>query len=132
MATAPTGLLDSTPAAAAPDELGELRGAFNERLREDRRRLITLRTTMGHPQKGLQSTVEELRFLAHRMCGASAMFGCPALAAAAHALTEELSARRRLEPGDAGAPSPVTLDVLIDLLVSMDEQTRCENRNGRD
>jgi HPt (histidine-containing phosphotransfer) domain-containing protein len=110
--------------ASKPDALGDLRGAFNQRLGEDRGRLITLRDKMGQPQQGAQTTVEELHFLAHRMCGASAIFGCPALAAAAHAFIEELSAKHRLEVGDSGSPPPPTLDVLIDLLCSMDDQTR--------
>jgi HPt (histidine-containing phosphotransfer) domain-containing protein len=108
--------------ASTPDELGGLRGAFNKRLGEDRGRLITLRAKMGQPQKGAQSTVEELHFLAHRMCGASAIFGCPALAAAAHAFIEELSAKHRLEVGVSGSPPLPTLDVLIDLLCSMDDR----------
>jgi hypothetical protein len=119
MTTAPT---------AAPDGLGELRGTFNKRLRADRRRLITLRATMVHRQDGAQSTFEELHFLAHRMCGASAIFGRPALADAAYAFIEELSARRRLEPGDGASPPVVTLDVLIELLFSMDDQSRHDNR----
>jgi HPt (histidine-containing phosphotransfer) domain-containing protein len=110
--------------ASTPDVLGDLRGAFDKRLREDRGRLNTLRATMVQPQQDSKSTVEELHFLAHRMCGASAIFGFPALAAAAHALIEELSARRRLEAGDSGSPTMPTLDVLIDLLFGMDDQTR--------
>jgi hypothetical protein len=98
--------------ASTPDELGDLR------------RLITLRATMGQPQVGAKATVEELRFLAHRMCGASAIFGCPALAAGAHAFIEELSARGGLEAADSRSSTFLTLDVLIDLLFSMDDQTR--------
>jgi HPt (histidine-containing phosphotransfer) domain-containing protein len=122
----------ATAFTTPPDELRDLRGAFNKRLGEDCRRLITLRATMGHPPEGAQSSVEELHFLAHRMCGASAIFGCPALAAAAHAFIDELSARRRLEPGDVGARKLVTLDVLIDLLIGMDDQTRPDNRKRSD
>jgi HPt (histidine-containing phosphotransfer) domain-containing protein len=103
-------------AASTPDELDHLRGAFNRRLREDRGRLIALRTSMVQPQEGAQSTFEELHFLAHRMCGASAIFGCPALAAAAQSFIEELSARRSPEVGNSGPPRLQTLDVLIDLL----------------
>jgi HPt (histidine-containing phosphotransfer) domain-containing protein len=130
MAKAPTTPLDSTRAAAAPDELSELRGTFNKRLREDRGRLIALRATMLHRQEGAKSTFEELHFLAHRMCGASAIFGCPALAAAAHAFIEEHSARRSLQPAESGLPPLLTLDVLIDLLLSMDDRTSHDNRNG--
>jgi hypothetical protein len=124
--------MTTEPAAVALDELGDLRGAFNKRLRADRRRLITLRATMVHRQEGTQSTFEEMHFLAHRMCGASAIFGCPPLAAAAYAFIEELSARRRLEPGDGGSQPLATLGVLIDLLFSMDDQSRHANRKRPD
>jgi hypothetical protein len=128
MVTAPTPPLDSTADAAAADALGDLRGAFNKRLRADRRRLVTLRATMAHRQEGVQSTFDELHFLAHRMCGASAIFGCSELAAAARAFIDELSARRGLEPGDGHSPPFATLDVLIDLLFGMDDKTRHGNR----
>jgi HPt (histidine-containing phosphotransfer) domain-containing protein len=121
--------MTTAPAAAAPDELSDLRGAFNKRLRADRRRLITLRAAIAHRQDGAQSTFEELHFLAHRMCGASAIFGCPALAAAAHAFIEELSASSMLGPRDSAAPL-TTLGVLIDLLFSLDDQSRHANRNS--
>jgi HPt (histidine-containing phosphotransfer) domain-containing protein len=115
-------------APTTPDELSDLRGAFNTRLREDCRRLISLRATIVHPQEGAQSTVEELHFLAHRMCGASAIFGRPALAAAAHAFIDELSARRSLEAGGGASPPLATLDVLIDLLSRMDDKAPHDNR----
>jgi hypothetical protein len=121
MATAPSMPLDSTKAAAAPDELSDLRDTFNKRLREDRGRLITLRATLLQRQGGAQSTFEELHFLAHRMCGASAIFGCPALAAAAQAFIEEHSARGSVQSAESGLPPLLTLDVLIDLLFSMDD-----------
>ncbi len=110
--------------AAADDVLSDLRGAFNKRLRSDRRRLVTLRAMIFHRRKVAAATFDEMQFLAHRMCGAAAIFAFPVLAAAAHALLDALPARRLLEAGSEDRPPFLSLDALIELMVRMDDSPR--------
>jgi Hpt domain len=116
--------------ATPTDALGDLRSAFNRRLREDRRRLVTLRATMLYRQQVAAATFDEMHFLAHRMCGAAAIFAFPLLAAAAHLLIDEVSARRVLKAGINERPSFLTLDALINLLFRMDEQPPHDSRKN--
>jgi len=102
----------------ACDPMRELRGAFDKRQRSDRRRLVTLRAAMRHRQDVTLMTWEELHFIAHRMCGAAAIFDFPTLAQAAQTLLDELTARAL---GQIQQPAQLmSLDPLIDLLFRMD------------
>jgi HPt (histidine-containing phosphotransfer) domain-containing protein len=95
----------------------QLRGAFYTRLRNDRARLATLSAELARTDEDVAPVLEELRVLAHRMCGAAAIFEAPDIGDAANTLEQTLLTAID-EHADGTDPAvSAALEALVNLLV---------------
>jgi HPt (histidine-containing phosphotransfer) domain-containing protein len=116
--------LDRTAAAIlAADTFEQLQEAFYVRLRQDRARLVALSSTLVRCGENPTLPFEELASFAHRLRGASAIFGAAELRDAAHELEVAAQAARELraDAGDSQVRSAVAL--LTDLLAAVTDET---------
>jgi HPt (histidine-containing phosphotransfer) domain-containing protein len=116
--------LDRTAAAIlAADTFEQLQEAFYTRLREDRVRLVALSTALARCGANPTLPFEELASFAHRLRGASAIFGATEIRDAAHELEAAAHAAqdRRADEGDSQVWSALTL--LADLLAAVTDET---------
>jgi HPt (histidine-containing phosphotransfer) domain-containing protein len=105
----------------AEDLFEQLQLAFYTRLRKDRVRLVVLATTLTGSRANPDPVFEELGTFAHRLRGASAIFGAAEVRDAAEALEVAAQAARDdyADEGDGRVWSALAL--LSDLLASMTE-----------
>jgi chemotaxis protein histidine kinase CheA len=116
--------LDQTAAAIlAADTFEQLQEAFYTRLRQDRVRLVVLNTTLAHCGANPALPFEELASFAHRLRGASAIFGAAEIRDAAHGLEAAAHAARdrRADAGDSRVCSALAL--LADVLAAVTDST---------
>jgi HPt (histidine-containing phosphotransfer) domain-containing protein len=116
--------LDRTAVAIlATDTFEQLQEAFYTRLRMDRVRLVVLSNTLARCSENPALTFEELASFAHRLRGASAIFGAAEIQDAAHGLEVAAHAarERRADEGDSQVWSALAL--LADLLAAVTDST---------
>jgi HPt (histidine-containing phosphotransfer) domain-containing protein len=116
--------LDRTAAAIlAADTFEQLQEAFYTRLRKDRVRLVVLSTALARCGANPALPFEELASFAHRLRGASAIFGAAEIRDAAHELEVAAHAAqdRRADQGDSQVWS--ALASLADLLSAVTDST---------
>jgi len=93
----------------------QLRGAYFDRLQGDRAQLAAIRLELGEMPGSKATAIEHLRQLAHRMCGAAAIFEAGDIFMAAEILERAATDAART-PG-AGSPAVHTaLDTLLNQL----------------
>jgi len=117
--------LDRTAAGIlAADTFEQLQEAFYSRLRQDRERLAVLSTALTRCDANLALPFEELASFAHRLRGASAIFGAAEIRDAAHELEVAAHAARErcAKEGDSQVWSALAL--LADLLAAVTDETR--------
>ena len=116
--------LDRTAAAIlAADTFEQLQEAFYTRLRKDRVRLAVLSTALAHCGANPALPFEDLASFAHRLRGASAIFGAAEIRDAARELEVAAHAARdrHADEGDSQVWSALTL--LADLLAAVTDET---------
>jgi HPt (histidine-containing phosphotransfer) domain-containing protein len=116
--------LDRTAAAIlAADTFEQLQEAFHTRLRKDRVRLVVLSNALAHCGENSALPFEELASFAHRLRGASAIFGATEIQDAAHELEVAAHAARdrRANAGDSQVWSALAL--LADVLAAVTDST---------
>lgn len=109
----------SAKAPATPqNHFEQLRGAFHTRLRWDRARLASLSNELQHAEGDSALIFDELRVVAHRICGAAAVFEAPEIGTAAYTLEQALitAIQAHAERTDPSVSGP--LDALLDLLAA--------------
>jgi HPt (histidine-containing phosphotransfer) domain-containing protein len=108
-------------AVLADDTFEQLQVAFYARLRKDRVRLVVIGTTLARSGSDPAPAFEELRNFAHRLRGASAIFGAVEIRDAAQALEEaaHIAQTEHADEGDGQVWSSLAL--LSDLLASVTE-----------
>jgi HPt (histidine-containing phosphotransfer) domain-containing protein len=110
------------PRPSAPmqpgDEFEALRAAFCERLYSDRVELLQLSEQLARPDSDPPAIYYRVHTVAHRVCGAAAMFEAAEIAAAAIALEQAALAATKpdAERAEAGAQVRSALQDLIELL----------------
>jgi HPt (histidine-containing phosphotransfer) domain-containing protein len=102
--------------ATPQNHFEQLRGAFHTRLRWDRARLASLSSELQHAEGDSALIFDELRVVAHRICGAAAVFEAPEICTAAYKLEQALltaihAHAERTEPNVSAL-----LDALLELL----------------
>jgi HPt (histidine-containing phosphotransfer) domain-containing protein len=99
-----------------------LRGAFYTRLRSDHARLADLSAELIRHDDVLP-VFEDLRVLAHRMCGAAAIFEAPDIGDAANTLEQTLlhAINQRADGTDPGVWA--ALEALVNLLTLMSNRS---------
>jgi HPt (histidine-containing phosphotransfer) domain-containing protein len=102
---------------ALDDAQESLRRKFHQRLQSERVQLAGLATTLTQAGKNTDSAFEELRWCAHRMHGAAAIFEYADVAAAAHAL--EYASEAALV-AHAGSFEPSVWAALVSLVGILD------------
>ncbi len=118
----------ASAAAVSETHFEQLRGAFYTRLRSDRARLATLSAELVHADEDVMPVFEELRVLAHRMCGAAAIFEAPDVGDAANTLEQALLTAIN-EHADGTDPGVwAALEALVNLLAFTN---RSSARSGR-
>lgn len=100
------------------DRFDELQSAYLARLHSDLCRLMALRLQLHRPTAG-ESTVEDLRRVAHSMAGAAAMFEATLVAGAAAKIEETAVASRIAQTHAKDAALRAALDALIGMLEGM-------------
>ena len=116
--------LDRTAAALlAADTFEQLQEAFHTRLRKDRVRLVVLSTDLARCGANPALPFEELASFAHRLRGASAIFGAAEIRDAAHELEVAAHAAqdRRADAEDSQVWSALAL--LADVLAAVTDST---------
>jgi HPt (histidine-containing phosphotransfer) domain-containing protein len=116
--------LDRTAAALlAADTFEQLQEAFYTRLRKDRLRLVVLSAALARCGGNPALSFEELASFAHRLRGASAIFGAAEIRDAAHELEVAAHAARdrRADAGDSQIWSALAL--LADVLTAVTDST---------
>lgn len=119
---------DRTAAAILPsDTFEQLQEAFHTRLRKDRVRLVVLSTALARCGANPALHFEELASFAHRLRGASAIFGAAEIRDTAHELEVSVHAAqdRRADRGDSQVWSKLSL--LADVLAAVTDLTSSRN-----
>jgi HPt (histidine-containing phosphotransfer) domain-containing protein len=102
--------------ATAQNHFEQLRRAFYTRLRWDRARLASLSNELQHAEGDSALILDELRVVAHRICGAAAVFEAPEIGTAAYTLEQALltAIQTHADRTDPNVSGP--LDALLELL----------------
>jgi HPt (histidine-containing phosphotransfer) domain-containing protein len=116
--------LDRAAAAIlAADTFEQLQEAFYTRLRMDRVRLVELSTALARCSASPALPFEELASFAHRLRGASAIFGAAEIQDAAHRLEVAAHAARERRADEADSQVWTALGLLADLLAAVTDET---------
>jgi HPt (histidine-containing phosphotransfer) domain-containing protein len=107
----------------AADTFEQLREAFYTRLRRDRVRLVVLSTALARCSANPALPFEELASFAHRLRGASAIFGPAEIQAAAHGLELAAHAARERRADERDSKVWSALALLADLLAAVTDET---------
>jgi HPt (histidine-containing phosphotransfer) domain-containing protein len=120
----------SQSAAAAENQFEQLRGAFYTRLCSDRKQLTLMSAELAGAAADATRVYEEIRMLAHKMCGAAAIFDAPEVGGAAYTLEQaSLSAiRSHADNSDDGVWT--ALESLVDVLLTTAQRNMAEMRRA--
>jgi chemotaxis protein histidine kinase CheA len=116
--------LDPTATAIlAEGTFEQLREAFHIRLRKDRVQFVVLGTALARCSTNPAMVFEELAMFAHRLRGASAIFGADEIRDAAHALEVAAHAARERRADEEDSQVWSALALLSDLLAAVTDAT---------
>jgi HPt (histidine-containing phosphotransfer) domain-containing protein len=116
--------LDRTAAAIlAADTFEHLQEAFYTRLRKDRVQLVVLSTALARCNANPALPFEALASFAHRLRGASAIFGAAEIQDAANGLEVAARAARELGADEGDSQVWSALALLADLLAAVTDST---------
>jgi len=93
----------------------QLRAAYFSRLQTDRAQLAAIRLELGEMPQSQATAIEHLQLLAHRMCGAAAIFEADDIFTAAELLDRAASDATRT-PGSGTRAVHLALDTLLNRL----------------
>lgn len=117
-------------AAALDTQFEQLRGAFYTRLCSDRKQLTLLSAELAGAAVDARPVYEEMRQVAHRMCGAAAIFDVPEVGSAAYKLEQATLLAIASHADNADEPVWSALEALVDILLSTAQQNLRETRRA--